>query len=180
MFLLFLFSFNVVLGLLLLLFWFVLSSILCVNVCVSVSCPLIFFLCYRIKNNSLILCQLFWSTSFLWQQLLEMFLKVYNFFFYLRISQKNPWKMWYNRSSLLGKLQITIWNFPDSELQETHFHTFYLHTSLLLWQIILNYIILIFFIDCAIVLYLRFYILGWSASKIYGRYKWIGLTTSQI
>ena len=84
--------------------------------------------------------------------------KVYNFFFYLRISEKNPWKMWHNRSSLLGTFLITIWNFPNSELQETHFHAFYPHTSLLLWRIILNYIILIFFLDCFIVLYLRFYV----------------------
>ena len=74
MILLFLFSFNVVLGLILL-FWFVLSSILYVSVCVSISCALTFFLCYRIKNSSSILCQLFWPTSFLWQQHLEMFLK---------------------------------------------------------------------------------------------------------
>ena len=68
------FSFNVVLCLLLL-FWSVLSSILYVNVCVSVSCSLIFFLCYRINNNSPIHCQLFWPTSFLWQQLsLQFFL----------------------------------------------------------------------------------------------------------
>ena len=146
----------------------------------SVSCPLIFFLCYRIKNNSPILCQLFWPASFLWQQLLEMFLKVYKFFFYLRISEKNPWKMSHNRSLLLGKFQITIWNFPNSELQETYFHGFYPHTSLLLWQISLNYIILIFFLDCFIVLCPRFHILGWSASKIYGRYMWMGLTPSQV
>ena len=106
--------------------------------------------------------------------------KVYNFFFYLRISEKNPWKMWHNRSLFLGKFQITIWNFPNSELQETHFHAFYPHTSLLLWQIILNYIILIFFLDCLIVLYPRFHILGWSASNIYGRCMWMGLTPSQV
>ena len=40
-------------------------SILFVNVCVSVSCPLILLLCYRVKNNSPILCQLFWPLSFL-------------------------------------------------------------------------------------------------------------------
>ena len=67
-FLLFLFSFNMLVCLFLL-FRSVLSSILYVNVCVSVSCLLIFFfLWYRIKNNSPILCQLFWPTSFLWQQ----------------------------------------------------------------------------------------------------------------
>ena len=60
---------------LLLLFWLVLSSITFVNVCISLSCPLIFFLCYRIKINSPILCQLFWPTSYMWQRLLEMFLK---------------------------------------------------------------------------------------------------------
>ena len=109
-----------------------------------------------------------------------MFLKVYNFFFYLRISEKNPWKMWHNRSLLLGKFQITIWNFPNSDLQEIHFHAFYPHTLLLLWQIILNYIILIFFLDCFIVWYLRFDVLGWSASKMYGRYMWMGLTRSQV
>ena len=105
-----------------------------------------------------------------------MFLKIYNFFFYWRISEWNPWNIWHNRSSLLWKFQITIWNFPNSELRETHFHAFYPHTSLLLWQIILNYIILI----CFIVLYLRFYILGWSARKFYGRYMWMGLTPSQV
>ena len=105
--------------------------------------------------------------------------KVYNFFFYLRISEQNPW-MWHNRSSLLGKFQIVIWNFPNSELQETHFQIFYPHTSQLLWPIILNYIILIFFLDCFIVLYLCFYILGWSPSKVYGRYMWLGLTSSQV
>ena len=166
---------------LLLLFWSALSSIFYVNVYVlAYHVPLFFFLCYRIKNNSPILCQLFWPASFLWQQLIEMFLKVYNFFFYLRISEKNPWKMWHNRSLLLGKFRITIWNFPNSDLQEIHFHAFYPHTLLLLWQIILNYIILIFFLDCFIVLYPRFHILGWSASKIYGRYMWMGLTPSQV
>ena len=58
---------------LLLLFWFVLSLILFVSVCVSVSCPLTF--CLRYKNNSPILCQLFWPTSFLWQPFSEMFLE---------------------------------------------------------------------------------------------------------
>ena len=81
--------------------------------------------------------------------------------------------MWHNRSSLLGKFQITIWAFPNSELQETHFHAFYPHTSLLWWRIFLNYIILIFFLESCIVLYLRFSIFGWSASKIYGRYMWM-------
>ena len=106
--------------------------------------------------------------------------KVYNFFFYFRIGEKNPWKMWHNRSSLLGKFQITIWNFPNSELQNTHFQAFYSHASLLLWRNISNYIILIFFLDCFIVLFLRFYVLGWSASKVYSRYMWVGLTPSQI
>ena len=105
--------------------------------------------------------------------------KVYNFFFYLRISEKNPWKMWHNRSSLLGTFQITIWNFLNSELQETFMHFTHMRRYLL-WWIILNYIILIFFLDCFIVLYLRFYILGWSASKIYDRYMWMGLTPIQV
>ena len=73
--------------------------------------------------------------------------KVNNFLFYLRISELNPCKMWYNTSSLLGKSQIIIWNFPNSELQETHFHVF-------------------FFLRCFIVLYLCFYILGWSRIEI--------------
>ena len=85
-----------------------------------------------------------------------------------------------NGSSLLGKFEITSWNFINSDLQETHFHAFYQHTSLSLWWVILNYIILIFFLDCFIVLYLRFYILGWSASKIYDRYMWMGLTPIQV
>ena len=156
---------------LLLLFWSGLSSILYVNV---------YVLAYHVPLFFFFFCQLFWPTPFLWQQLLEMFLKGLNFFFYLRISEKNPWKMWHNRSLFLGKFQITIWNFPNSELQETHFHAFYPHTSLLLWQIILNYIILIFFLDCLIVLYPRFHILGWSASNIYGRCMWMGLTPSQV
>ena len=125
--------------------------------------PYFFFLCYRIKNNSHILCQLFETTTFR-----DVFI-FYNFFFYLRISEQNPWKMWHNRSSLSGKFQITIWNFSNEEPQETHFHAFYQHTPLLWWRIVLNYIILIFFLDCFIVLYLRFYILGWSASKIQNR-----------
>ena len=86
-------------------YYYYLFSIFFVNLCVSISCPLIFFLCYRIKNNIAILCQLFWPTSFLWQQLLEMLLC-------------------HNSTSLLGKFQITIWNFPNSELQETHFYAF--------------------------------------------------------
>ena len=68
--------------------------------------------------------------------------KVYNFFFYLRISEKNPWKMWHNRSSLLGTFQITIWNFLNSELQETHFHAFYPHASL---YVMMNYFKLHYF-----------------------------------
>ena len=32
--------------------------------------------------------------------------------------------MWRNTSSLSGKFQITILNFPNSELQETNFHEF--------------------------------------------------------
>ena len=32
------------------------------------------FFSYTVKKNSPILCKLFWPTSFLWQQLLEMFL----------------------------------------------------------------------------------------------------------
>ena len=46
--------------------------------------------------------------------------------------------------------------------------------KLLLWRIILNYILLIFFLDCFIELYIRFYILGWPASKANGRYMWLG------
>ena len=101
-------------------------------------------------------------------------LRVYKFFLYLRISESNPWKFWSSRSSLLGKFKITIWNFSNSELQETYFHAFYPHRSLLLWQIILNCL------DCFIVLYLHFYILRWLESKIYGRYLSTGLTHSQI
>ena len=40
--------------------------------------------------------------------------------------------MWQNGSSLLGKFQIIVRDFPNSELQETHFHALYLFTSLLL------------------------------------------------
>ena len=32
--------------------------------------------------------------------------KFYAFLFYLRINEQNPWKMWHNRSSLLGKFHI--------------------------------------------------------------------------
>ena len=57
-------------------------SILFVNVCISISCPLIFFLCYSVKNNSPILCKLFWPISFLWQPLLDdLFLKFTIFHF---------------------------------------------------------------------------------------------------
>ena len=80
--LLFLVSFHVVLCLL----WLIssaLSSILYVDACVSVSYRLIFFLCNsHKKSNSHIFCQLFWSTSSLWQQLLEMFLKSLKFFLF--------------------------------------------------------------------------------------------------
>ena len=134
--------------------------------------PLLFS-CYGIKNNSPILCQLFWPTSFLWQQ--HVF-KVYNFFFYLRTSEKI-----HEKCGTIGVwIWIKIWNFPNSKLQETHFQAFYSHTSRLLWRIILSYIILIFLLDCFIVLYLRFYILEWSSSKVYGRYMWVGFTTSQV
>ena len=34
--------------------------------------------------------------------------------------------MWQNRSSLLGKFHIKILDFPNSDLQVTHFHAFYL------------------------------------------------------
>ena len=88
--------------------------------------------------------------------------------------------MWQNRNLLLGKFQITFWNFPNSDLQETHFHAFCPHTSLLFWWIILNYIVLIFCLDCFIVLYLCFYILEWPVSKVYGTYMWMRLTHSQV
>ena len=88
MLLLFLFIFNVAFGLMLL-FWLFLSLILYANVFVSISCSLIFFLCHRTKKNSPILCQLFWPTSFLWQQLLEMFLKITIFSFIWESVSKN-------------------------------------------------------------------------------------------
>ena len=78
----FAFSFQLYMVLcLLLLFWFYFVFNSLCKCMVSVSCPLIFFLCDRIKNNSPILCQLFWPTSSLWQQLLEMFLKLIIFSF---------------------------------------------------------------------------------------------------
>ena len=43
--------------------------------------------------------------------------------------------MWQNGSSSLGKFQIIIWNFPNSELQETHFHVFYQFTNLFIFVI---------------------------------------------
>ena len=119
-------------------------------------CPLIFFLWYKIKNNIPILCLLFWPTSFLWEQLLKMFLKFTIFCFTLEsVSDK-------------------------SGLQETYFQEFYLQTSLLLWRVIVNYIVLIFFLDCFIGLYFRFYILWWSVSKFNGRYMWMRLTLSHF
>ena len=63
--------------------------------------------------------------------------------------------MWDNRSSLFGKFHITVWNFPNDELQETHFHAVYPNTSLLAWQIVLNDIMLFISLGCFIVLYYR-------------------------
>ena len=37
--------------------------------------------------------------------------------------------MWHDRSSLWGKFQITIWHFPNSELQKTHFQALRLKNS---------------------------------------------------
>ena len=59
---------------------------------------------------------------------------------------------------------VAQWEFAfrkvsDNNLQGTHFHAFYPHASLLMSRSILNYIILIFFLDCFIALFLRFYIL---------------------
>ena len=88
--------------------------------------------------------------------------------------------MWQNGSSPLGKFQIIMWNFPNSELQETRFHAFYQLTLLVLWQTIFNNIILISFLGYFIVLYLCFYILGYSASKIFGLPLWVGVTPSQV
>ena len=145
------------------------STILFVNVYVSVSCFLIFFLRLYDKGQQshslpvILTCLIFVTTTF------RHVFKVYYFSFIWESVSKFHEKCSTNRSSFLGKFQITIWNFPNSELQETHFHAFYPHTPLLLWRIILNYIILIFFLGCFIVLNLPFYILGWSASKIYGR-----------
>ena len=48
-------------------------------------------------------------------------------------------------SSPLRKSQIIIWDFSNSEPQETHFYSFYSVTSLLLWRITLHNIVLIFF-----------------------------------
>ena len=40
--------------------------------------------------------------------------------------------MWQTESSPLGKFQIKTWDFPESDLEETPFHAFYLFASLLL------------------------------------------------
>ena len=101
-----------------------------------------------------------------------MFLKFTIFFFF-----ENQWvktKMQPNRSQILGKFQVTIRNFPITELKEIYFQVFYPHTSLLLWQIVLDFIILIFFFDCFIILYLHFRIFGWSARKSYEKFLWVG------
>ena len=58
---------------------------------------------------------------------------------------ENPWKMWHSSSSLPRKFEITTWIFPMSELQETHFHAFYPHMSLLLCFIMMNYFKLHYF-----------------------------------
>ena len=78
------------------------------------------------------------------------------------------------KSSLLGKFQKTIWNFPDSELQKAQFMHFTTYVAINMRNYFkLHYIILIFFLDCFIVSYLRFFILAWWASKIYDRYMWM-------
>ena len=51
---------------------------------------------------------------------------------------------------------LDIWEFFNSELQKTHFHTFYTLTLLLLRRIVLNDFILIFFWFCFTVFYLCF------------------------
>ena len=84
--------------------------------------------------------------------------------------------MSHNRSLLLGKFQITIWNLSDSKLQETYFRASYPHMLILLWRIFLNWnnfnnfirLLLDFILLC-----LRFYIFGWSASKICGVFMWM-------
>ena len=179
MFFFFLFSFNVVLGLLSL-FWFVLSSNLYVNACVSVLYRLIFyfilvFWCYRIREQEshslpvILTCLIFVTTSFR-----DVFKNLFE-----NQSVKSM-KMWQYGSFLLGRFHITIWSFPNSEPHEAHFQGFYPDTSLLLWWFNLNYIILIFFWDCFIVWYLRFYISGLPRCKVNGRYMWMGLTPSQV
>ena len=90
--------------------------------------------------------------------------------------------MWHNGSLLLGKFQIIIWDFPNSDLQEIHFHTFYPLALLLLWRFALSKIILISYLGDLIVLCLCFLYLRITSEiiKIYGKHLWMGLTPSQV
>ena len=88
--------------------------------------------------------------------------------------------MYPSGSLLLVKFYILNWEFQNSELQETLFHTFYSPMSLLLWWIILNNIILIFFFRYFIVLCLCFYIRGYSTNKIHAKHLRMRITAIQI
>ena len=79
----------------------------------------------------------------------------YEFLLYSRKSELIPWKMWSSRGSpSAGRLQIINWDFLNSDLQETYFHALYSLALLLLWGIVLINIILIFFLDSFLILYL--------------------------
>ena len=95
---------------LLLLSWFALNSILFVNICVSVSCPLIFFLCYRVKNNSPILCELFWTISFLWQPLLDWMFQSLQFFILLG-------NQWVKSMKNVAQYEFTLRKVSDNNLK---------------------------------------------------------------
>ena len=112
--------FVVILGFFILIF---LSPIFFVNVCVNVSSPfIIYFLMLQGKDQQLhslhlildhlIFCGYHFQIRFF-------------YFTYLRISEKNPWKMWPIKRSPLRKFQIIVWDFPKNELPETYFPVFY-------------------------------------------------------
>ena len=87
--------------------------------------------------------------------------------------------MCFNQSSCLGTFQIIIWYLPDSELQEISYHALYWLTSLVLWRIVLNSIILIFFRLFYHIISLSLYF-RIMKSKIYGKHLWMGISSSQI
>ena len=135
--------------------WFAFSPIFFVNVPVNASHPP--FLCHSVKINSHILCISYWLISFLRLPILDKMLSNFTVFrFTFESVTKIHQIMQANGSSSIWKLQVVIWNFPNSELQKTHFNAFYSLTLLLFWQIVLNNNTLIFLIGRFLALYLYF------------------------